>query len=94
MLAAGASSRMGFPKHLLRFSDGRPSYQNRLEMLHNAIPDAKSICLFLREPSQQVEVESPPSFSMSLLYESSLVTTNFQDRDTRRRGGQSPARSS
>jgi molybdopterin-guanine dinucleotide biosynthesis protein A len=73
---------MGFPKHLLQCYDGLPAYQNRLEMLQSAIPDAKSICLYLREPSQQAEVESPPGFRLELLYESSLMTTNFRDLDT------------
>ena len=83
LLAGGTSSRMGFPKHLLQFSDGCPAYRNRLEMLHSAVPDAKSICLYLREPSQQAEVESPPGLRMTMLYASSLLTTDFPDRYTR-----------
>jgi molybdopterin-guanine dinucleotide biosynthesis protein A len=42
ILAGGHSSRMGSPKHLLPLPDG-PLYRRLIEILHQAMPDTKTI---------------------------------------------------
>lgn len=41
LLAGGESSRMGSPKHLLPFLDGRPTYIHLLQQLIATIPEAE-----------------------------------------------------
>jgi len=81
VLAAGSSTRMGSPKHLLPYSDGRPSYQNQLEMLQEAFPDTQNTYLFLREPSQQAAIQNLPSLRIQFIFETSLITSEFPDKN-------------
>ena len=52
LIAGGLSTRMGSPKHLLLFPDGKPLYQHTLEHLHYAYPFAETLYISLREKSQ------------------------------------------
>lgn len=58
LIAGGLSTRMGSPKHLLLFPDGRPLYQHTLEHLHRACPSAEIIHVSLREESQWESLET------------------------------------
>ena len=73
LVAAGRSSRMGYPKFLLPRPDGRPSYLETLEMLRIACPDARHVYLLLREPSpQHGQLQNPRGLRMEFLYQSDL----------------------
>jgi molybdopterin-guanine dinucleotide biosynthesis protein A len=82
LLAAGNSVRMGTPKHLLPFYDGLVSYQNRLLMLQKALPDARRFCVFLKFPSDQEHIQSPPGLDISCVFENALDKASYQDRST------------
>lgn len=51
LLAGGPSTRLGFPKHLLRMPDGRPLYQHQLDRLHRACPGADALYVSLSRSS-------------------------------------------
>lgn len=52
LLAGGLSTRMGTPKHLLPWIDGKPSYQHTLEALRRACPGARTLYVSLRNEEQ------------------------------------------
>ncbi|KAK3325011.1 MobA-like NTP transferase domain-containing protein [Apodospora peruviana] len=66
LLAGGQSSRMGRPKSLLPFPDGRPSYLHTLETLHRACPEAEGAYMTLREPSQLLQHNQLPSLPVEV----------------------------
>lgn len=60
LIAGGLSTRMGSPKHLLPFPDGRPSYQHTLEQLHRTFPSAETLYISLRDESQWESLNTTP----------------------------------
>jgi molybdopterin-guanine dinucleotide biosynthesis protein A len=69
ILAGGKSTRMGSPKFLLPFPDGRPSYVHGVEMLQRAFPNAENILMWLYDPSQLLADEVPEGLKVKLYYE-------------------------
>jgi molybdopterin-guanine dinucleotide biosynthesis protein A len=67
ILAGGSSSRMGSPKHLLPDADGNPIYLSQLRMLHETFPDAKHLCIIVRDKSQQLSTYIPHDLDVCVL---------------------------
>lgn len=67
LLAGGESTRMGSPKFLLTHSDGTPVYLNRLKMLRKAFPEAQSVCLILRDHSQEQCIRLPTDIDVHVV---------------------------
>ncbi|PVH93455.1 nucleotide-diphospho-sugar transferase [Periconia macrospinosa] len=67
LLAAGDSVRMGSPKHLLPDADGTPVYLSRLTVLRQTFPDARNLCLLLRDSSQCSSTPIPPELGARIL---------------------------
>lgn len=57
ILMGGHSSRMGYPKSLLPFPDGRPAFEHTIETIRAAIPNAGTIYLSLRDRAQLEDIQ-------------------------------------
>lgn len=70
LLAAGQSSRMGYPKFLLPFPDKRQSYAHAVEVLDAAVPRAKGTYMLLRDRTQLELLRDTANSNLRFLFTS------------------------
>ncbi|KAL7815142.1 bifunctional molybdenum cofactor biosynthesis protein [Trichoderma gracile] len=71
ILAGGRSTRMGSPKHLLRFPDGTALYQHQIKLLRQAFPSIATIYISLAKDSQLDEYlqNAAGDLNVSIIYD-------------------------